>query len=63
MSACIPIFHKKIEPLTNISEKAYKMAGKRKKSSLEKVLLSSVSWGAEHEVAFKELQETLKTAV
>lgn len=63
MSAAIPDFQKRCEPLTEALEAAYSLTGKRKKSALKNVPLSRVSWGAVHEVAFQDLQNALKEAV
>lgn len=51
--AHMTMFHKKVEPLTEIFKKHAKWQERQKKSSFMKLLFLLVSWGTEHEVAFK----------
>lgn len=48
---------------SDMLEKAYKIAGKRKKNAYGKVVHSKISWGPTHEAAFGELKETLQYGV
>lgn len=50
-------------PPSKIFEKPYVAAGGKRKSALERILISILLWGAVHEDTFLQLQETLKSAV
>lgn len=63
MSTCIPDFHRKVQPLNDILEKAYSKAGKRKKAALKSIILSNLSWGREHKKAISSIQDSLREAV
>ena len=59
MSTAIPAFEQRIAPLSNILEQAYERSGRRKKKSIENMELSLLSWGPDHERAFKDLQTSI----
>lgn len=63
MSTSIPDFHRRVQPLNELLEKAYKATRRSKKSALRKVLLSTLSWGTEHRAALISIQNSLKQAV
>ena len=59
MSTAIPAFEQIIAPLSDILERAYETSGRRKKKSIENMELSLLSWGANHERAFRDLQTSI----
>ena len=63
MSLAIPNFAARVAPLTEVLEEAHKLSGKRTRKSIQNIALSSLSWGAVHEKAFRNLQDTLRSAV
>lgn len=63
MSTSIPDMHRKMQPLNDMLEKAYKLTGKRRKSTLKNVTLDKLSWGAIHDDALSTIQDSLKQAV
>lgn len=63
MAGSIPDFARRTAPLVAILEEAYKISGSRKKKSIKNIKLSSLSWGAEQENAFKSIQETLQNSI
>ena len=63
MSLSIPDFARRVEPLVELLEKAYAKSGRRTKRSIKNISLKDLSWGAQHEQTFLDLQESLKKAV
>lgn len=63
MSNCVPDFHKRIQPLNDVLEKAYEQAGKRKKTALRNIMLHKLSWGTEHKAGLASIQNRLQNAV
>lgn len=63
MASSMPDFASRIAPLKEILEEAYSKAGSRKKSSVKKIQLTSLSWGKRHEEMFNEFQRELKNMV
>lgn len=62
MSLSIPDFTRRIVPLNDMLEAAFKKAGKRTKKSICKILLQRLSWGPTHDESFHNLQESLINA-
>ena len=60
MSYCIPDFPNRISPLKKLLEEAYMASGSRTKKSIEKIKLSSLTWGPEHEAVFRNFQDEIK---
>ena len=63
MAISIPCFTEKVAPLSALLEKAYEKSGERTKRSIKNISLSELSWGTEHEVAFRDLQESINNAI
>jgi len=63
MAIAIPDFAKRIGPLNDVHEEAFTKSGKRTKRSIQKIALSTLSWGPVHENTFLKLQDSLRTAV
>lgn len=63
MSVCIPDFARRIAPLVELLDKAYKKSGRRTKKSIKNIKLRELSWGATHTKSFESLQESLRDAV
>ena len=63
MSIAIPEFARRVSPLTDMLEVAYKKSGKRTKSSIKKFQLRELSWGTIHTQAFESIQDSLREAV
>jgi len=63
MSLAIPNFAQRIAPLNDVLEEAFTRSGKRTKRGVQKIALSTLSWGPTHEATFRELQDSLQTAV
>ena len=63
MAISIPNFSVSVAPLVDVLEEAYKKAGRRTSLSIKKFGLDTLSCGKQHEDAFKNLQDSLKSAV
>lgn len=63
MSYSIPDFANRIKPLREVLEAAYKRSGKRTRKSINKIALSSLSWGRTHVESYTSLQDSLREAV
>ena len=63
ISLAIPNFPSRVAPLTDTPEEAHKISGKRTSKCIKNISLLSLAWGAAHEEAFRDLQETLRKAV
>ena len=60
MSYSIPDFPNRISPLKKVLEEAYTKSGSRTKKSIQKIQLSSLTWGPEHEAVFRNFQDEIK---
>eukprot|EP00171_Calliarthron_tuberculosum_P023749 IDg23749t1 len=63
MSIAIPDFVKRVAPLNDVLEEAYKISKKRTKKSIKNVMLKNLSWSEEHEQMFYSIQNSLRNAV
>ncbi len=63
MSPAIPDFTERIAPLRMLLEEAHRRSGSRKKRSIKKFSLLLLGRGPQHELAFNDLQQTLRNAV
>lgn len=63
MSLAIPYFAVRSAPLTKVLEEAYTHYGRRTKTSIRNIPLSSLFWGAIQEKTFLQLQDTLRKSV
>ncbi len=63
MSTAIPDFARRVQPLNNLLEDAYRQKGRRTKRCIRNVALYALGWGTTHERAFKDLQQSLCSAV
>jgi len=63
MATAIPDFTHRIEPFRVILEEAYKISGARTKKSVQRIPLSTLSWGTEEETLFREFQLNLQEIV
>ena len=63
MTLCIPDCTKRLAPLVDVLERPHKKAGRRTKREIKGISLRDLSWGKEHEEAFKSLQDTIRNAV
>jgi len=63
MSLAIPNFAQRIGPLVDVLEEAYARSGKRTKKSIKKVALHTLSWGTAQEEAFRDIQDSIRSAV
>lgn len=63
IAVSIPDFARRVAPLVDILEEAYRVTGRRTKRSIRGLSLRKLSWGAVHESAFRELQNSIRNAV
>lgn len=63
MAISIPDFARRVAPLVAVLEEAYTRSGRRTKRSIRGIQLRTLSWGAEHQRAFTDLQNSLRDAV
>ena len=59
----IPKLAERMAPLVKVLDEAYAKSGKRTKRSIRNMSLNSLSWGPTHETSFRDLQDSLKSAV
>jgi len=63
MRTSLPKFTEVTAPLREILELAYKKVGKRTSSSVKRVELKSLGWSKEHDLAFQEVINLLKSSI
>lgn len=63
MSTSIPDFHRRMQPLDAMLERAYEQAGKRKKGALRSIQLHKLPWGTGHRNAIASIQDSLRSTV
>lgn len=63
MSKFIPQFTRRVTPLKQILEEAYKKFGKRTTNSIKNITLTSVNWSLKHMQAFEDLKHQMIQAV
>lgn len=63
ISRAIPAFAQTTAPLTAVLEEAFAKSKRRTERSIKNIILESLSWSAEHEAAFRQLQENLCESV
>ena len=63
MAHSLPYFTKRIGPMKEILEEAYKRAGSRTKKAEQRIRLDALWWDSRHKNTYKEFQMELRNLV
>ena len=63
MRAGIPEFSRVTQPLADVLEEVYALAGKRTRTAAAKIWLKNTSWGKSHEQAFERVRAALERSI
>lgn len=62
MASCITDFYRKVQPLMDLLEEAYRITGKRKRSATKRIELFKFFQDTTHEATFIDISESFKRA-